>query len=207
MEKIIFDLDNTLLMYDDDYLNDYNIVIEKYGYDLKPKELYKSIGKYESLKVKYQKNDLIDFVNKDLNINITTDIFEELLDIIGNWVPPLEEGLIDTLEYLSSKYELYVLTNWFSKCYTKRLEKAGILKYFKEVVGADKVAPKPKPEGFLYIAGDTDLKECLMIGDRIDIDVEGAINLGMNAILFDYNDKYHGTSKKIMKLSKLKEML
>ena len=207
MKKIIFDLDNTLLMYDEKYLNDYDYIIDKYGYQLKSKELYESIGRYEDLKVKYDKKDMVDFVNRDLNININLDIFNELLDVISTWVAPLEEGLVETLEYLNNKYDLYVLTNWFSDCYTKRLEKAGILKYFKEVVGADKIEPKPKPGGFLYIASSTNLDDCLMIGDRIDIDILGALNIGMDAILFDYKNEYNGKYKKITKIKELKEIL
>ena len=207
MEKIIFDLDNTLLMYDKNYLNDYNIIIKKYGYNLKPGALYESIGRYEDLKVKYNKNDMIDFINNDLNINMKAEIFEELLNIIGEWVSPLEDGLIDTLEYLNSKYKLYVLTNWYTECYTKRLNKAGILKYFKEVVGADKVIPKPNSDGYMYIANNTPVNQCLMIGDRLDIDILGAISIGMNALLFDYDNEYNGKCDKILKISKLKEML
>ena len=206
MKKIIFDLDNTLLMYDDKFLDDYNIVINKYKYNIKPVDLYKAIGKYEDLRVKYNISDMVDLINKQLNINMSVNTFMELLEVISNWKYNLSPGIVDVLNYLYSKYELYVLTNWFSACYEKRLDKAGILNYFKEVVGADKVAPKPMSDGYMYIAGNTKLDECLMIGDRIDIDIKGANNIGMPSILYDYKNEYNGV-KKITKMKKLKEML
>ena len=56
-----------------------------------------------------------------------------MLEIISKLVRPLNNEVKNTLKYLSNKYELVVLTNWFTDCQQKRLEKAGILKYFKKV--------------------------------------------------------------------------
>ena len=212
MKKIIFDLDNTLMMFDKKYINSYCKVLKNNNFDSSYDQalsLFESVGRYEMQGKKYNKQDLLDFVNKDLNKNYKMKLVDEILDIIGTcWINPVSLELVDTLKYLSTKYELYVLTNWFTAPQAKRLENVGILKYFKKVVGADMVSPKPAIEAFSYIIKDTNLKDCMMIGDNIDIDIKGALNAGIKTILYDYKNIYNGfTGNRITKIEELKEML
>ena len=212
MKKIIFDLDNTLMMFDKKYINSYCKVLKNNNFDSNYDQalsLFESVGRYEMQGKKYNKQDLLDFVNKDLNKNYKMKLVDEILDIIGTcWINPVSLELVDTLKYLSTKYELYVLTNWFTAPQARRLENVGILKYFKKVVGADMVSPKPALEAFSYIIKDTNLKDCMMIGDNIDIDIKGALNAGIKTILYDYKNIYNGfTGNRITKIEELKEML
>ena len=212
MKKIIFDLDNTLMMFDKKYINSYCKVLKNNNFDSSYDQalsLFESVDRYEKQGKKYNKQDLLDFVNKDLNKNYKMKLVDEILDIIGTcWINPVSLELVDTLKYLSTKYELYVLTNWFTAPQAKRLENVGILKYFKKVVGADMVSPKPSLEAFSYIIKDTNLKDCMMIGDNIDIDIKGALNAGIKTILYDYKNIYNGfTGNRITKIEELKEML
>ena len=212
MKKIIFDLDNTLMMFDKKYINSYCKVLKNNNFDSNYDQalsLFESVDRYEKQGKKYNKQDLLDFVNKDLNKNYKMKLVDEILDIIGTcWINPVSLELVDTLKYLSTKYELYVLTNWFTAPQARRLENVGILKYFKKVVGADMVSPKPAIEAFSYIIKDTNLKDCMMIGDNIDIDIKGALNAGIKTILYDYKNIYNGfTGNRITKIEELKEML
>lgn len=212
MKKIIFDLDNTLMMFDKKYINSYCKVLKNNNFDSNYDQalsLFESVGRYEMQGKKYNKQDLLDFVNKDLNKNYKMKLVDEILDIIGTcWINPVSLELVDTLKYLSTKYELYVLTNWFTAPQARRLENVGILKYFKKVVGADMVSPKPALEAFSYIIKDTNLKDCMMIGDNIDVDIKGALNAGIKTILYDYKNIYNGfTGNRIIKIEELKEML
>ena len=206
MKKVIFDLDNTLLMFDENYLNDYGSVINGTYED--GLNLYNSIGKYERAVGLYNKNELLDFVNKDLNTNYSVDTFDKLLDVISNkWISGIPDGIEDTLKYLCSKYELYVLTNWFSECQSKRLKRVGLLKYFKEVVGTDKVKAKPNTDGYLYIIGDSKLEDVIMIGDNPDIDIKGANDVGCKSILADYRNKYSNYENRITDIKELMDIL
>ena len=212
MKKIIFDLDNTLMMFDKKYINSYCKVLKNNNFDSNYDQalsLFESVDRYEKQGKKYNKQDLLDFVNKDLNKNYKMKLVDEILDIIGTcWINPVSLELVDTLKYLSTKYELYVLTNWFTAPQARRLENVGILKYFKKVVGADMVSPKPALEAFSYIIKDTNLKDCMMIGDNIDIDIKGALNAGIKTILYDYKNIYNSfTGNRITKIEELKEML
>ena len=206
MKKVIFDLDNTLLMFDENYLNDYGSVINGTYED--GLNLYNSIGKYEKSAGIYKKQELLDFINNDLNKDYSMDTFNKLLDVISNnWISFVPNGTEDVLKYLSSKYELYVLTNWFSECQGKRLEHANLLKYFKEVVGADKVKPKPNTDGYLYIIGDSKLDDVIMIGDNPDIDIKGANDVGCKSILADYRNKYSDYDNRITDIKELMDTL
>lgn len=206
MKKIIFDLDNTLMMYDDSYLLDYSYVMNGTYED--GMKLYESIGKYETHAGIYNKKELLEFINKDMNTDYNIEFIDKLLEIISkNWVYYVPKGTEDVLKYLFNKYELYVLTNWFSECQANRLENIGLLKYFKEVVGADKVKAKPNIDGYLYIIGNTNKEDAIMIGDNIDIDIKGANDSGINSILIDYRNRYEGYGNRITHIKELKKIL
>lgn len=206
MRKIIFDLDNTLMMFNDKYYYDYSKVINgTYEDGLK---LYNSIGKYEKTSKLYNKKDIIKFINNDLDTNYTLDTFNKLEKIIANnWVKFIPDGTYEVLEYLSNKYELYVLTNWFSDNQAERLKNADLIKYFKEVVGADKVLRKPSIDGYLYIIGDSNLEDVIMIGDNIDIDIKGANDTGIKSILVDYKNRYPNYKNRITDIRQLLDIL
>lgn len=197
IKKIIFDLDNTLLMFDDKQIDDYKNVLKNAGFSCENDEaakIYKAIGNYELQRIKYDKESLINFINNELGTNYPVSLIDSIIKIIGkNWTNNIAPNLIETLDYLSSKYELYVLTNWFTESQVMRLKGAKIDHYFKEIVGSDMCDIKPNPESYEYFLKDTEPSECLMIGDRPDIDLDGALKIGMNGLLYDYKLKYKDT--------------
>lgn len=212
MKKIIFDIDNTLMMFDKNYLKIYESILKNnnMSYEKSDAELLlNSICNYEYSKFIFTRDNLLEFLKLNFNPQCTLKFVDNILDVVGEtWCNPVSKDTIDVLEYLSSKYELYILTNWFTKTQSKRLENVGILKYFKEVIGGDIVMPKPSKESFESVIKGTNPKDCIMIGDNIDIDIKGAINSGMDAILFDYKDIYINSKyKRITKLKDLKEIL
>ena len=93
------------------------------------------------------------------------------LENIGKIAVPKEYPKEDfeTLEYLSQKYELVVLTNWFIESQIKRLENIGICKFFTEFYGAEKYA-KPYKESFEQAAGKFQMDEIAIVGDSLKMD-------------------------------------
>lgn len=69
------------------------------------------------------------------------------------------------------------------------------------------VKNKPNPESYNRACGIYQPNECVMIGDDMKKDINGALNIGMKAILFDPNNKCKTYEKKINKIIELKEML
>jgi len=192
IKKVIFDIDNTLIMSDEDYIMKYQAVLRKYnGNDTYEGalQLYKCIGEYEKEVSPASKESLLEFINNYYGTSYSMDIVIDILDAVSTWYKPLDDNLIDALDYLSEKYELYVLTNWFTECQKKRLDKVGITHYFKEIIGPERYV-KPQKESFEYFCNDVEASECVVIGDRIDIDIDIPLKLGMRALLYDYKNRY-----------------
>lgn len=192
IKKIIFDVDDTLIMNERSAIEDYQKIFEKYGETSdqnKALELYKCIGEYELNTSSYQKDTLLAFINNYFNRNYPIEFIDDIIDTVSSWYSKASPELIDALEYLSEKYELYILSNWFIESQIKRLEQAGIKKYFNEFVGASEFV-KPDPRSFEYFFNDCKPSECVMIGDRFDIDIDTPNNLGMKTILYDVKNKY-----------------
>ncbi len=190
LKKIIFDLDDTLIMNDKSQIQDYQIVLDKYGHhNISANELYKCIGDYEINTTCYQKDTLLAFINKYFNQNYPIEFIDDIINTVSSWSHLASPDLIEALEYLSQKYELDILTNWFTESQTKRLEQAGIKKYFKNIIGAEKCV-KPDPRSFAYFFNDCKPSECVMIGDRFDMDIETPIKLGMKTVLYDVKNRY-----------------
>lgn len=207
IKRIIFDLDNTLIDFPKNYAKEYDKVINKYNLNITSLDLYRIIGVYESddKNIYYDKEKMLDLVNKEFNLNLKLDFIDYLLEIISNITDNIDIGVIDTLEYLSKKYELVVLTNWFTECQKERLKKVNMLKYFKNVYGTDIIPMKPRKESFMSVIGDLKSEECVMIGDNLKVDIEVPYELGFNV----YHLNKIGTSKypTIRKIEELKEML
>lgn len=97
-----------------------------------------------------------------------------------------DEKLIAMFKKLSSLTH-YFLVNGTREKIVEAIKALGIpLTMFKEIITAEIVGDnKPSPKGFLYILKKTGLppSQHLMIGDRIDVDLEPAKKLGMKTCL------------------------
>ena len=93
------------------------------------------------------------------------------------------------IEYLASKYNLYIFTNYFEDAQSERIKNIGYEKYFKGIFAADKYGSKPFKKSFENVLNKIEAKpeECLMIGDNKSRDILGASTVNMKAILVDYN--------------------
>ena len=206
IKKLIFDLDNTLINWKDEYVNALKETLKKYNINENPNYVNNLIDNYENYYDKYDKQNLLEYINKNITEKLSMDFINDFLEAIGYMSEPDEE-VIDTLEYLSKKYELVALTNWFTIPQTNRLKTAKIDKYFKKVFGGEDYI-KPNKQAFLTAAGNTKLEECIMIGDSYTIDVMGAYNAGIKPIFLNREHKENKNNfKEITKLSDLKNIL
>ncbi len=185
IKRIIFDLDDTLIPWRKIYYLDLKRVAKKHGIKLKLKELAKiadSIDIYEQKYPNFSRKNVQKIVSEISGIDITNQILDSLVDWVSTCTPKIKSRkLMKTLEYLSQKYELVVLTNFFTEAQDNRLKRYGIRKYFKEVYGADKHS-KPNKEAYIMAANKTKLTDCLVVGDNLVNDYEKPIELGMQAI-------------------------
>ncbi|MES2426749.1 MAG: YjjG family noncanonical pyrimidine nucleotidase [Bacteroidota bacterium] len=94
----------------------------------------------------------------------------------------------ETLEYLSSKYTLHLISNGFKESQDIKINGTDIGKYFTHIIISELVGVN-KPDKAIFehavnLAGTTK-EQSLMIGDSLEADVLGALNFGMDAIYFN----------------------
>ncbi len=207
IKRIIFDIDNTLIDVPETIEEGYQQVLDKFNINYKGSDLYDAIGVYETCGKykKYDEQKLIDTINKYLNLNLDITFMDEFLKMYDNLETKLNDGVKETLEYLSKKYELVCLTNWFTKSQENRLRKLDILKYFKEIYGTDKVVMKPLKDSFLSAIGNFKPNECVIVGDNLNVDIKVPHELGINVYHLNKNGKTKYPT--IKNISDLKELL
>lgn len=93
---------------------------------------------------------------------------------------------IEILDYLLyKKYTLHLITNGFEKTQHSKLKNSGLDKYFVEVITSEASnSLKPHKEIFEYAFQKTGSlpEESIMIGDSIEVDIQGAINAGIDQV-------------------------
>jgi len=184
MKAIIFDVDNTLIDLKPEYIESMRDLIKEMNYDYSDEvieKIYKYAVEHEKNFEKINKQEMLDYINKNCNTNLSLEFIDRLEIKQGENIYD-DSNLIKVIDYLSKKYDLYVVSNWFTKTQSIRLEKMGVLKYFKKVYGADINYYKPDKRVFDVILKDYKPEDCISIGDSLNNDVKLPISLGMNAL-------------------------
>ena len=92
-------------------------------------------------------------------------------------------GALEAVKRLSRKYKLYAATNGTKTVQAKRIEGAGLQKYFQNIfisqdIGIEKPAPEFFEKCFERIPG-FDPRRAMIVGDSLTSDIQGGINSGM----------------------------
>jgi putative hydrolase of the HAD superfamily len=105
---------------------------------------------------------------------------------------PLKTSLIDhskeTLEYLSGKYKLHIISNGFYDVQITKLINSGISRYFSKIFTSDRIGhAKPDVNIFEYAVRSLHAHkpECLMVGDDETNDIIGAKNAKIDQVYFN----------------------
>ena len=207
IKRIIFDVDNTLIMWQDKFLFALRNVLDEELPNYTEEDVQNidsCIPTYEKTHDKYTKEDFLNHVNNNSNLNLKIEFVDKLIIAQGNCYEE-DEKLVDTIKYLANKYDLVVLSNWITETQKLRLKGLGILKYFTLVSGGDERVLKPNKEAFDVVIEGYNKEECLMVGDSLEHDIIPAIELGIPCIWItkEESDIYQ-TAKNVYEL---KEML
>ena len=138
--------------------------------------------------------------------NLINLIARDYIDYLPNY-NNLLEGTIEVLEYLKLKYKLHIITNGFEEVQKKKLEKSNLLRYFEIIVTSECVGvKKPNPKVFEHAMerAFASPAESVMIGDSLEADVHGAIQIGMKAIHLTKED--NNNSSDFLNIKTLKEL-
>ena len=148
-----------------------------------------------------------------MNYSISDDAIDKIATDYITFLPDnnqLFKGAIEVLEYLKPKYHLHIITNGFAEVQDKKIANSGLKKYFNTITNSEMAGVK-KPHSSIFnhalILAETNIKQSIMIGDSVDADVQGALDFGMEAILFDPNNQFPLTGiSRINQLIELKKI-
>ena len=187
-KKIIFDIDDTLLPWKKEYWETLENALSKYDIEFNDElitNIIKSINRTVNEEVKFSGHAVLNAINIDNNLSLKKDVIIEWVNQLSH-LSYIELETVETLKYLDEKYQLYALTNFFTKSQVNRLENAEVLKYFTSVCGIDNVKAKPSSEAFdLVVTGDSE--DYLIVGDRIETDITGGNNYGIDTCWLNKN--------------------
>jgi len=100
----------------------------------------------------------------------------------------LFQDTIETLKTLKAKgYMMHIITNGFKEVQYKKIENCGLTPFFKKIFISEEIQSiKPHREIFEYALKSTNAKKTksIMIGDSWETDILGAINFGIDQIMF-----------------------
>ena len=207
IKRVIFDIDNTLIPWKEEYYDEINKVLDFLNTE-HTKDDYNKIkeafSEYENEYYTFDRKLMLDYINKYTKKQYPKEFIYGCTNRWADSVPQkLDESVINMLKYLKDKYQMVILTDWYADQQIERLEKLNILKYFSKIYSAEKVKRKPFKEAFLQAIEDNKPEECIMIGDDFERDIKGALNAGLHAIYYnpknnvikDENSKYYTISR------------
>jgi len=205
-QHIFFDLDHTLWDFEanakatlqdlyalhqlsDKGIDSFNHFFERYSYHNERlwDRYTKGFIKQDELRWKRMWLALLDFkiADEPLSRQMAVDFLEKLP--FKNAVFPYTNEI---LIYLTQKgYQLHLITNGFEAVQHKKLYNAGLQGYFKKVITSEvSNSLKPNKEIFLFAMEQAGAvaENSIMIGDNLDADIQGAVNVGMDSIFVNH---------------------
>ena len=118
-------------------------------------------------------------------------------------------GAIESLEYLSQKYPLHLITNGFQEVQEQKFRIAKLYLYFKTVTTSEEAGikkPEPGIFNFAMEKANCTAEDSIYIGDDLAVDVNGALNVGMDQVYFNAEGKRH-KEKVTFEIRCLKELM
>lgn len=224
IKHIFFDLDHTLWDFDRNSALTFEKIFKLNRVHV---DINEFLGIYEPVNLNYWRLYRNSEIDKDnLRYGRLKDTFDAMkYDIADEMIHALSEDYIthlttfdhlfqDTIEilnYLQPSYQLHIITNGFEEVQFKKLQISKIGHYFKTVTNAENSGvKKPNPIIFGYALNQARAtpQESLMIGDSYEADVLGALEVGYDAIFFNYRkDHSEPHIKQINQLIELKTYL
>lgn len=182
IKRLIFDIDGTLIT-ERNFISPIEETLKRLGFysEENVRLFIEANSSYEKVFNNFNKKDYTNYIEKILGIKLGDDFLSIFFDELKKYVPLENEKLKESINKLSKKYELVLLSNFFKESQLNRLHTMGINKFFSEYYGEELI--KPNDAIYLKACGDNNPNECVIIGDDPILDIEKAQNLGINTIL------------------------
>ena len=221
---VFFDLDHTLWDFDKNSALTFEKIFDLNGLNV---PLNDFITAYEPINLEYwrlYRNEEIDkaglrygrlndaFVELDLKVedDLIHKLSEDYITFLSSF-NHLFQDTMEILDYLKPRYRLHIITNGFKEVQYGKLKNSGIEPYFETITNSEMVGvKKPNPKIFYHALEQSKAssENSVMIGDNLEADVHGALNIGLDAIMFNYrNENLPSTIKQVKNLLDLKTYL
>ncbi|HQX04341.1 MAG TPA: YjjG family noncanonical pyrimidine nucleotidase [Flavobacterium sp.] len=221
---IFFDLDHTLWDFEKNSALAFEKIFEKHQLDLNLEEF---LLHYIPTNLKYWKlyrdekisqEDLRYHRLKEVFDLMNKEVVDEMIHLLSHeyiyYLPQfnyLYEGAWEILDYLFPKYKLHIITNGFQTVQAGKLKNSNIEHFFLTITNSEMAGvKKPNPLIFEYALkkANATKSKSIMIGDSLEADIEGAINVGLDAIFFnEFNVSVDEKIHQVNHLMLLKEYL
>lgn len=197
---LFFDLDHTIYDFDknsaltfqaiftemelsgvDDFMTHFKPINDSYWERFSKEEISRDFLRYGRLK------DTFDAIDVKINDDHIYYIADEFIGKLPNY-NHVFDGAYETLDVLKNNYRLHIITNGPDSVQEKKLKNANLTGYFQTITNSEIAGvKKPHPGIFQHAltTANTKAKNSLMIGDNINADVHGALNVGMQAVWFN----------------------
>jgi len=221
---VFFDLDHTLWDFDRNSELALRRVFTNHQIELNVSDFIKV---YEPINLQYWRMFRKDLISKDelrrgrlietfdfFNMKFPLAYIDSLAKSYIEELPVdnhLFSGTLETLGYLSNKYNLHIITNGFQEVQHLKLKNSGIAKYFNTITTSEEAGVK-KPHHSIFklaMAKASVLPyKSIMVGDSLEADIFGAKAVGMNTLFFNYrNEKMMGSESFIKNLVEIRKHL
>jgi YjjG family noncanonical pyrimidine nucleotidase len=203
---LLLDLDNTLLDFNKGERMALKPVLDKYGIEdnEENRKLYSKINlsywkKLERKEITREEVVTLRWKEYFSYFHINSD-GKEVNDIYFKGLKNsayLLDGALDFLKEASKYFNLYIISNGIKEVQDNRLLISGIKPYFKKIFISEEMGyVKPEKEFFDLVLKEAKLTkdECIVIGDSLSSDIQGAINSNIDYIYFDslnINENYN----------------
>lgn len=106
----------------------------------------------------------------------------------------LMPNTLTLLNYLAEKkYQMHIITNGFQESQMVKIQSSGLEKYFQNVITSESIGNIKKPDTrifeFALKKSFAQKNETIMVGDRFETDIIGAVNTGIDAVFYG-NESY-----------------
>lgn len=225
IKAVLFDLDDTILNTKDaqanaicefkGFFDEFNSISRtefKRVWDKITEECYEEYlnKKYSFGRMRIQRmKKLFSKYGTNISDEEAKDRFKKYLKTYkNNWM--LFDDSEEMIKEIKSKYKVAILSNGDSNYQREKIKRVGLDKYFSDIIISGEVGyEKPKKEIFELACkkvGELP-KNCVMIGDKYKVDIEGSTNAGINAIWVNRKNQKINYKYQIKEIKELKNYL
>jgi len=221
---VFFDLDHTLWDFERNSALTFQRIFQKQGLDLDLNlflehyipinlmfwKLYREekVGQKE---LRYQRlKRSFDAMGIEVEDTVINTLSHDYINNLSSFTHVLP-GTFEILDYLKGSYRLHIITNGFSETQERKMTNAKIRSYFdvimnSEIAGVKK--PNPKIFHLALKKAMVDSSKALMIGDNLEADILGALNVEMSTIhILTSLEERHNFSTIVQHLREIKNYL